>query len=89
MHHLIASETISPIGIRSQLQQVNSGLYKLYIEYEWLKFGIHFRFHNRQIVEMQEGSYAVGNTWTVIYVLHLFGHPVQASKQGSQQAGRA
>jgi len=37
-----------------------SGLYKLYIKYEWPQvLEYHFRFTNRRIVEMQEGPYAV------------------------------
>jgi len=65
-----------------------SGLYKLYIEYEWPQvLEYHFRFHNRRIVEMQEGSYG---GWEHVDAdlmsLHLFGHPKSRPAKPSNQA---
>jgi len=91
MHHLIASGNHQALlEFAHGSSKYISGLYKLYIEYEWPQvLEYHFRFHNRQIVEMQEGSYA---GWEHVdgdlMSLHLFGHPrSKPSKQGSQQAG--
>ena len=66
-----------------------SGLYKLYIEYEWPQvLEYHFRFHNHHMVEMQEGSYGGWeNVDADLMSLHLFSHPkTRPAKQSSQPA---
>src|SRR5882672_10058116 len=66
-----------------------SGLYKLYLEYEWPQvLEYHFKFHNCCMVEMQEGFYG---GWEHVDAnlmsLHLFSHPkVRPAKQPIQPA---
>ena len=67
-----------------------SGLYRLYIKYKWPQvLEYHFRFHNRWMLEMQEGSYGGWEHMDAdLMSLHLFSHlKTKPSKQGSQQAG--
>ena len=54
-----------------------SGLYNLYLKYEWPQvLEYHFKFHNRRIVEMQEGTYVGwGHIDRDLMSPHLFGHP--------------
>jgi len=91
MHHLIASGNHQALlEFAHGSSKYISGLYKLYIEYEWPQvLEYHFRFHNHRIVEMQEGSYAGWEHMDGdLMSLHLFSHPrSKPSKQGSQQAG--
>jgi len=59
MHQLIAlgnQHTLTQFAHGSS--KYMSGTYKLYLKYEWLQvLEYHFEFHNRRIVEMQEGNY--------------------------------
>ena len=54
-----------------------SDLYKLYLEYEWPQvLEYHFKFHNRRIVEMQDGIYnGWGHMDVDLMAMFLFGHP--------------
>ena len=66
-----------------------SGLYKLYLKYEWPQLlEYHFRFHNRHILEMQEGKYGGWEHMdTDLMSLHLFSHPkATPAKQSPQPA---
>jgi len=93
MHQLIASGNHSSlIDFAHGSSKYISGLYKLYLEYEWPQvLEYHFKFHNRCIVEMQEGSYSGwGHVDADLMSFHLFGHPshgppsLAASSQGLQ-----
>jgi len=91
MHQLITSRNHSSlIDFTHSSSKYISGLYNLYLKYEWPQvLEYHFKFHNRHIVEMQEGSYSSwGHVDADLMSLHLFGHPKsQAPKLSSQQPG--
>src|SRR5882724_8133118 len=77
-HQLIASGNQTPLlHFAHGLSKYMSGLYKLYLELEWPQvLEYHFMFHNRRIVEMQEGSYGGWEHVDADLVsLHLFSHP--------------
>jgi len=78
MHQLIASGSqVNLINFAHGSSKYMSGLYKLYLEYKWLQvLEYHFKFHNRCIVEMQEGIYAGwGHMDGDLISLYLFGNP--------------
>ena len=54
-----------------------SGLYKLYLKYEWPQvLEYHFKFHNRHIVEMLDGIYGGwGHMDADLMSMFLFSHP--------------
>jgi len=88
MHQLIASGNHQALlDFTHGSSKYMSGLYKLYMEYEWPQvLEYHFRYHNRRVVEMQEGIYG---GWEHVdgdlMSLHLFGHPkARPSKPGNQ-----
>ena len=90
MHQLIASgNQIALLQFTHGLSKYMSGLYKLYLKFELPQvLEYHFRFHNRRIIEMQEGSYG---GWehvdTDLMSLHLFSHPKACHlKQNAQPA---
>src|SRR5882724_263263 len=90
MHHLItAGSQPALLQFAHGSSKYMSGLYKLYLEFEWPQvLEYHFRFHNRRIVKMQEGSYG---GWEHVDVdlmsLHLFSHPKTClPKQNMQPA---
>src|SRR5882724_12327873 len=67
-----------------------SGLYKLYLEYQWPQvLKCHFKFHNCQVVEMHEGSYASwGHVDLDLMTIYLFGHPkLRPSKLACNNCG--
>jgi len=89
MHQLIVSGSqANLIEFTHGSSKYVSGLYKLYLEYEWPQvLEYHFKFHNRRVVEMQEGIYAGwGHVDGDLMALHLFGHPKsRPAKSGPSQ----
>jgi len=90
MHQLIASgNQAALLQFTHGSSKYMSGLFKLYIKFEWPQvLEYHFRFHNRRIIEMQEGSY---RGWEHVDAdlmpLHLFSHPkAHPPKQNIQLA---
>ena len=90
MHQLIMSRNHQAmLKFAHGSSKYMSGLYKLYVEYKWPQvLEYHFRFHNHQMVEMQEGSYG---GWEHVDAdlmsMHLFGHPrTRPPKKYSQRA---
>jgi len=90
MHQLIASRNHQVmLEFTHGSSKYMLGLLKLYIKYEWPQvLEYHFRFHNCQMVEMQEGSYGGWEHMDIdLMSLHLFCQPRnRLSKQSSQLA---
>jgi len=78
MHQLIVSGSMANLLEFSHgSSKYLSGLYKLYLKYEWPQvLEYHFKFHNRHVIEMQEGTYmGWGHVNRDLMSLHLFWHP--------------
>ena len=77
-HQLImSSNTSALVDLTQGSSKYMSALYKLYLDYEWPQvLEYHFKFHNRRMVEMQEGHYG---GWEHVdgglMSVHLYGHP--------------